>query len=471
MQNRVRNQADRVFKKFGVRKELGTSREIDRLIGEELTSFIDPSNDEAPLNALFRSRLIDHCVPEFRKIVGHVQHDQYHRFSVDAHILQAVRELGRLKKSPKLAGKLSKQLQSLNKSEWEILSFACLYHDIAKGREGDHSVEGVLVADHDLKAFGKSESFIREVAWIVEEHLILSSASFKENPSSPRTWAKLSGKGVEKRRIPILAAFTIVDIRATNPEAWTPWKERLMNEVVTNLENPESTHAIQFAKLMGEESMWVERLDSFLVSMLPAQKLAVDLKAVIEATSKGRKQRSVEADVPMKVLKSRGGQTWIRFHAATDRAGLFAHYVGALAASGLSIRHASIHTFNETGVYDWFEVKTLKTPAVIAKLVALALTKEAPLAKKPVKFDEISLASQSNEEWVVSFRGKDQQGALLQAATALFDLKAEIQWARVHTWGRQIVDTFGIKPPKDGSAADLLSSLKSQIGSQMRPEE
>jgi [protein-PII] uridylyltransferase len=453
MQNRVRNRADGVFE----------GRKLDRLIGRELTSFIDPAKPEAPLIALFRSRLIDHCVPEFRKIVGHVQHDQYHRFSVDAHILQALRELGRLRKKPKLAGRLQ---CALSKQEWEILSFACLYHDIAKGREGDHSIEGIAIAERDLKAFGKSAGFIREVAWIVEEHLILSSAAFKDNPSSPKTWMKLSLKGVEKRRIALLSTFTIVDIRATNPEAWTPWKERLLTEVVTHLENPESGPAIQLAKLKPE---WVERLDSFLVSMVPAAKIAQDLDETL---------MHAEEDRPPKILKTKGGQTWIRFHSVEDRPGLFANYVGVLASAGLSIRHASIHTFDETGVYDWFEVRTEKTLAAVTKLVALALAKSdlktaspsrapavsgAPFsapssAKKNVKFDEITLVSQASDEWIVSFRGKDQAGALLRAATVLARAGGEIRWARVHTWGRQIDDVFGIKPPS--SADDFLECLK-----------
>lgn len=441
MQNRVRNHADRVFAKLGAKKNLKGSVSLNREIGRELTSFIDPAKPEAPLNALFRSRLIDHCVPEFRKIVGHVQHDQYHRFSVDAHILQAVRELGRLRKKPRLAGQLEAQLRKLSRQDWEILSFACLYHDIAKGREGDHSVEGIAIASIDLKKFGKSAAFIREVAWIVEEHLILSSAAFRENPASPTTWAKLANKGVERKRIALLAAFTIVDIKATNPEAWTPWKERLLNEVVTNLENPEEAQAIQFAKIAPE---WVEKLDRFLIAMVPAKQLAQDLRGPND----------------LKILKTRGGQTWIRFHTADDTPGLFAHYVGALAAAGLSIRHASIHTLPEIGVYDWFEVKTEKTAAQLTKLVGLALTKTA-VASKPVKFDEITLASQTADEWVISFKGRDQAGALLQAAIWLAKNNAEIQWARVHTWGRQIDDVFGVKPL--GDAREFLARLRDQI--------
>ncbi|RYZ76564.1 MAG: HD domain-containing protein, partial [Proteobacteria bacterium] len=391
----------------------------------------------------------------------HVQHDQYHRFSVDAHILQAIRELGRLRKKPSRSGKLAAQIKTLDAKEWEILSFACLYHDIAKGREGDHSVEGIDIARQDLLAFGKSESFIKEVTWIVERHLILSAAAFRENPTSPKTWAALAEKGVAGRRIALLAAFTFVDIRATNPEAWTPWKERLLSELVTHLEKPEANSAIAFGlelKKSGLSSDWVEKLDSFLVTMVSPKKLAEDLSLYIESKSAA----ATVGDLTPIVVRTRSGQTWIRFHSREDKAGLFVKYVGALAAAGLGIRHASIHTFADLGVYDWFEVKTEKTPKQIEKLVTLALSKDLPekvskVGSGTVLFDRVSLVSDSDEEWVVSFRGKDQPGALLEAAKALLAEGLAIRWARVHTWGRQIDDVFGVEAMKDSGVIDRLS--------------
>lgn len=462
MQYRVRLKADDVF------ASLDRDASLTKMIGKKLTSILDPSNKEAPMVALIRSRLIDHCVPEFRKIVGHVQHDQYHRFSVDAHILQAIRELSRLKKSPGLAGKLAPQIKSLTPKEWEILSFSCLYHDIAKGREGDHSIEGIEIARQDLLSFGKSESFIREVTWIVERHLALSAAAFRENPTSPKTWAALAEKGVVGSRIALLAAFTFVDIRATNPEAWTPWKERLLSEIVTHLEKPEANTAIAFGeelKKIGLSQDWVEKLDSFLVTMVSPKKLGQDLALYLES----------EADLVPTVVRTRSGQTWIRFHSREDRDGLFVGYVAALAAAGLGIRHASIHTFPEAGVYDWFEVKTQKTAKQIEKLILLALSRSAaaedPAAEaqsiasnktstkqKLVLFDRVTLVASDADEWVISFRGKDQPGALLQAARALLDEGLAIRWARVHTWGRQIDDVFGVESASDLSVVERLNA-------------
>ncbi len=469
MQNRVRLRIDDVFEHHP------RDPKLTRMLGRKLTQFLDSAAKEAPMVALFRSRLIDHCVPEFRRIVGHVQHDQYHRFSVDAHILQALRELSRLRKSLGRAGKLQPLLKSLSEKDWEILSFACLYHDIAKGRQGDHSIEGIGITREDLTAFGKNEAFVREVTWVVERHLALSAAAFRENPASPQTWSSLSGKGVSGRRIPILAAFTFVDIRATNPDAWTPWKERLLAELVGNLEKPEASSAIAFAdelKARKLDSGWVEKIDPFLVTMVSPKKLVDDLEAYLHA-SKVELAGEVTGDLAPLVLRTRAGQTWIRFHSKDDKPGLFVRYVAALSRAGFGIRHASIHTFEDAGVYDWFEVKTQKTPKQIEKLLALALETNAKTeranssnaalgtakAAKPIKFDHVTLVSSGTYEWIISFRGKDQQGALLQAANALLAETLEIRWARVHTWGRQIDDVFGVKPSARVTAASLVERL------------
>jgi [protein-PII] uridylyltransferase len=247
MQNHVRLAADRVFANELSKVE---RTKLNAIVGKRMTRFLDPLRDEAPMVALFRSRLIDHCVPDFRHIIGHVQHDQYHRFTVDAHLLQVLRELKRLCRKPNRGGRLGAIVKSLNSKEREILAFSCLYHDLAKGRGGDHAIKGVELAKRDLERFGKSPSMIREILWIVEEHLAMSVAAFRENPRSPRTWQTLHDKGVAGRRTALLTIFTVVDILGTNPEAWTPWKERLLHELFVQLERPETDAMIGFVELM-----------------------------------------------------------------------------------------------------------------------------------------------------------------------------------------------------------------------------
>jgi [protein-PII] uridylyltransferase len=452
MQNHVRLAADRVFAKSLPRAERAS---LDKLIGKNLTQFLDPLSDEEPMVALFRSRLIDHCVPDFRHIVGHVQHDQYHRFTVDAHLLQVLRELKRLCRRPNRAGRLKGVVKSLSDKEREILAFSCLYHDLAKGRGGDHAIKGVELAKRDLARFGKSESLIREVLWIVEEHLAMSAAAFRENPRSPRTWRALHDKGVSGRRIALLAIFTVVDILGTNPEAWTPWKERLLHELYVQLERPETDALIGFAEMMKKSRIkdferYTEALDPFLIGSISPKVLVQDLLEVKKSS----------ADLPVKVVRVRGGtQTWVRFHSKEDRTGLFLGFVKWLAASGLGVRHASILTDTELGVYDWFEVKSTKTSAQIVKLIESAM-KSSSEKIYVVKFDSIETVASDEREWVMSFRGKDQSGALAEAARALFEAGAEIRWAKVHTWGRQLDDVFGIAPIKGKSAKEFADQLQ-----------
>lgn len=465
MQNRVRLAADSVF------AQANQSPSLDRKIGKWLTRILDPMESEEPLVAFFRSRLIDHCVPEFRRVVGWVQHDQYHRYSVDAHLLQVIRELKRLCSHPSRAGRLAGLVRSLTASEREVLAFACLYHDLAKGRGGDHSVNGVEIAEEDLERFGKSAAFIQEVSWIVREHLALSAAAFRENPSSPRTWQALHEKGVKGRRLVCLAVFTIVDILGTNPEAWTTWKERLLFDLVKQLEKPETSSMLKFVERLRRAHFqdwerYAEELDPFLIGSIPAKTLSDDIVLVRQEVQKKK------ADLPPRVVRLRGGkQAWVRFHAVEDRPGIFLNFVKRLSVSGLSVRHASIHTDPDLGVYDWFEVKTSKPSTQILKLLDAAARASVD-RQFNVRFDAIELVSKDNREWVISFRGRDQNGALAEAARALFELGLQIRWAKVHTWGRQIDDVFGVSPSvlaDNGATVDsreLIEVLVKRFGAQ-----
>ena len=451
MQSRVRIAGDKIFSD-AVADE---STELGVVVGRGLSQMISPSNDQDVLIAFFKSRLLDHCVRDFRRIVGHVQHDQYHRFSVDAHILQALRELGRVQRKPSLVGRLATEVKAMTDLDWQVLAFSCLYHDIAKGREGGHHADrGREIAKRDLQWFQKKENFIDDVCWVVEQHLTLSAAAFRENSKSKRTWAKLIEQGAIGRRLRLLSVFTVVDIRATNPDAWTPWKERLMVELVEQLRKPESGRLLDFVaayktQLSGssdiDEKMIesvADALDPFLLGSLPVKLIAQDLAEL--------RLRMLPAGVRVAALRG-GKQTWIRFHFSHDRPGLFLHLVNALTAAGLSIRHASVHTLPEVGVYDWFEVKTQKPAQAIVNHLRHAIDMPGDLtvtgcgrSHAAIYFQSVDSVGGDVDEWVISFRGRDQSGALSEAARILYSEGAQIRWAKVHTWGRQIDDVFGI---------------------------
>ena len=440
-----------------------------------LTKAVDPlQNDESTL-ALFRSRWIDLAVTDFKKIVGYVQHDQYHRYTVDAHLMQAIREMKRVAQRPTLLGRLAPIAKSLSKEDWKILGWTALYHDVGKGSGGDHSDKSVVIAQSDLVKWGVSDDSLEEIIWLIENHLELSMAAFRGNPAHPATWRMLHAKGIEGKRLLRLAIFTAVDIRATNREAYTPWKERLLAELVEYLEMPEAKRLSKLEKTLEglkETSLLsiLDRLDPFLVSSLPTVTLAKDLASASLRMTKPALHESGE-EIHVKFAKlSKSNRVWVRFQTAVDRPGLFARLARVLQAAGLSVRHASIMSDEQVGVYDWFEVKPpASLKGLEAKLQKLMTVGPSDRGVGGAKgglevFDEIECLSMSDSEWVISFRGKDSRGALLSAADAIASEGLSISWAKVHTWGRQIDDVFGVVPAQGAKTEVLLENLKRRVG-------
>ncbi|WII70983.1 HD domain-containing protein [Bdellovibrio sp. 22V] len=424
--------------------------------GKALEQVLSVKAADEFLVSVFRSRLIDKLVPEVRRLVGYVQHDQYHRFTADSHIMQACREVKRIYQKPRELGPLQFIHKELSPEDWRILSWACLYHDLAKGLEsGDHHSDlGEQIVERDFRKYGFAKGFTEEVKWMVKNHLELSQAAFRKNPKDPKVWNELREKGIEGARLLRLALFTAIDIRATNPEAWNEWKAKLLKELVLSLQSKKVQDYFDFQRWGARKKLkiapeLVEELGPVLLDSLAIKDLVDDLK----------KAESTETSLKPWVYKTRKGEIWIRFHEKRDRKGLLSDYVGQLYSLGLGIRHAAIHTIPKVGVYDWFQVTTSKSIPQIAKLL-----ENSQLGTKPVpdvRFDSIQLVSADDKEWVISFKGPDQAGLLASAARSLSDAGVSVKSARVHTWGRQVDDIFFVKT-LSGEPQELIASLKSK---------
>ncbi len=423
--------------------------------GKILKKIFDIKADDELTVAAFRSQMVSHLVPNFTKVIGLVQHDQYHRYSVNAHLLQAVREVRRIYKHPKLLGKLEFFSEKLKVTDWNILRWTALYHDIAKGQPGDHSTKGREMVLKDLKAFGFSKDFVYEVAWLVENHLILSTASFRKNPHSPKTWEYLFSRGVRGARLYRLAIFTVIDILATNPEAWNSWKENLLCEMVDTLRNPSPAKHYDFTQNLKREQLKVPEV--FLNELDPSLIEAFSQKVLIEDF---RKILSKEDLSPL-VMKDKRNRVWIRFHRKKDQAGLVLEFTRKLTSIGCNIRQAMIYTDPQMGVYDWFCVKTNKSVAVLKR--QLQLNNLGQSKSFQASFSQIDLVSWDEEEWVFSFRAKDKKGLLLTAIQSLHEEGLQISWAKVHTWGRQIDDIFGVVPKEGQAPEDILKALQGNL--------
>lgn len=419
--------------------------------GEWLKKYLDIKQDDSQTVAFFRSHLISALVPQFEPLIGLVQHDQYHRFSVDAHLMQAVREVQNIINKPSLLGALADLVSDMNKEDASLLRLAALYHDLGKGHHGPHEKVGAEFVREDFKRFGFPKEWTEEVAWLVENHLILSTAAFRKNPSSPQTWSELFKRGVRGARLLRLAIFTAIDIRATNPDAWNTWKENLLRELVRRLQDPQQERHYDFSEKLRKKGIelkgrWIENLDPALLVEIPSHRLIKDLQDILA----GKQLKPL-------VLKGQNNRLWIRFHRFQDEKGLLYQFTQSLSHMGCNIRQALIHTDDQLGVYDWFAVKTKKTIPILKKQLLHNIS-ESKL--DDCQFSRIDLISADENEWVLSFRAKDKKGLLLSAIRALYENDLEIRWAKVHTWGRQIDDIFGVLPKKTESPEQILTSLK-----------
>ena len=169
-------------------------------------------------------------IPSFGRVVGRMQYDLFHAYTVDAHTLFVVSNLRRMA-MPKYNDELpalSQIMQSLPRQELAYL--AALFHDIAKGRGGDHSELGAVDAEAFCLEQGLGRYEARLVAWLVRNHLILSITSQKKDISDPEIIRDFARRVGDQTHLDYLYVLTVADVRGTNPKLWNAWKARLFEE-------------------------------------------------------------------------------------------------------------------------------------------------------------------------------------------------------------------------------------------------
>lgn len=450
-----------------VRRTLEThSLRAGRESARALASYFNCEMSDKTVVAFFRSGLMATIFPDLRRVKGLTQHDQYHRLTVEAHTLQAVREVLRVKRKPKILGRLSQFVVKLDAHQWDVLLWSALFHDLGKGLEGDHATKGTAIVKRDMTAKGLSLRLTAQVAWMVQNHLLMSGAAFRQNPQSTSTWQWLFSQGVKGARIKLLSVFTAIDIRATNLEAWNEWKERLLFELAQALESSKASHLEQLikraqAKKINLNKNFVEALDPAVLESVKPQVLLDEYKNV----SNGR------GDLELLLVPGRKkNEYWVRFHTRTDRPGLFLEYVDTLFKAGASVLQGFIHTYEDWGVYDWFHIRSGKPTSQLRKALLMAQTVVPAVdTSVRVRFESVDLVRSDSDMAIISFRGKDQKGALLAATRSLYEAGLSIKWAKVHTWGHQIDDVFavtkstGLVSIGEGSWKDLADKLQQQF--------
>jgi [protein-PII] uridylyltransferase len=446
-----------------------------------LESGHDPDCQSATWMAILNeSGILGRYLPDWRRIVGQMQFDTYHVYTVDVHTVQCIRNLnsierGTLKEVAPVASDLIGQIQSRR-----ALYVAMLLHDIAKGRGGDHSTLGAEVALSVGPALGLSAEETEMVSWLVLHHLLLSQTAFSRDIDDPKTILDLADSIQSPERLRLLLILTVADIRAVSPKVWNGWKATLLRELYARvaevleggLSTTERDARIARVKDVVSEMLsdWTpEERDEFLSLGYPSYWLGFDPESIERhgRMIRDAKARNAPLTVHTEVLPARAVTEIVVYTA--DHAGLFSRIAGALAIAGASIVDARIHTLTDGMALDTFWIQDANggpfdTPHRLARLAALVeqalsgrLRLESEIRKAtrsmvPARMRAIHVPPRvvvdnraSNRHTVIEVNGRDRPGLLHDVTAAISEEGLQIASAHVTTYGVRAVDVFYVK--------------------------
>jgi [protein-PII] uridylyltransferase len=432
------------------------------------------------MGLLNESGILGRYLPDWRRIVGQMQFDTYHVYTVDVHTVQAIKvlntiEAGTLKEVAPVASDLIDQVQSRR-----ALYVALVLHDIAKGRGGDHSVLGAEIALHVGPALGLTAEETEMVSWLVLHHLLLSQTAFSRDIDDPKTILDLADTIQSPERLRLLLILTVADIRAVSPKVWNGWKATLLRELYARvaevleggLSTTERDARINRVKdvVSGMLVDWTpaER-ENFLTLGYPSYWLGFDPESIERHARMIRdaKSRAAPLTVHTEALPARAVTEVVVYTA--DHAGLFSRIAGALAIAGASIVDARIHTLTDGMALDTFWIQDaaggpFDAPHRLARLSALveqALTgrlrldseiRKATRSLLPGRMRAIHVPPRvvvdnraSNRHTVIEVNGRDRPGLLHDVTAAISDEGLQIASAHVTTYGVRAVDVFYVK--------------------------
>ena len=434
------------------------------------------------LHVLNETGLLGRLIPQWSRIVGQMQFDTYHVFTVDEHIIEAVRILGTLE-----AGALAEEAPVANMLVEDLQSRRALYvatllHDIAKGRGGDHSELGSEMALGICPLLGLSAEETETVSWLVLHHLLLSQTAFRRDIDDPKTILDVADTIQSPERLKLLLLLTVVDMRAVSPKVWNAWKAALLRELYTRvaevlaggLSTTERDIRVARAKdearlLLEEEGFRARETEQFLGLGYGGYWLSFDTETHLRHASMIRdaERRAAPLTVETQPLPARA-VTEVTVY-TTDHAGLFSRIAGALAIAGASIVDARIHTMTNGMALDTFWIQDaadgiFDAPHRLARLSSLveqALAGRMDLGAEIGRITRTSLARRmraihvpprvvvdnraSNTHTVIEINGRDRPGLLHDVTDAISGQGMQIASAHITTYGVRAVDVFYVK--------------------------
>jgi [protein-PII] uridylyltransferase len=452
--------------------KLRQNPEANKLFLEILTS----QDAEIILRRMNETGVLGRFVRAFGRVVAMMQFNMYHHYTVDEHLLRCIGILAEIERGGNDEFVLASDLMRKILPEHRTLLYVALFlHDIAKGRIEDHSIAGARIARVFCPRVGLSAADTDTVAWLIEQHLVMSSVAQSRDLSDRKTIENFAAVAQSLERMKLLTILTTADIRAVGPGVWNGWKAQLLRTLYYETEpvltggfsevNRAQRVAMAQAELKAELKDWpAERIDTYIARHYPAYWLKVDVPhRVAHARFVQAAEDTGKSIATSFALDAARGVTELTI-LAPDHPWLLSTLAGACAATGANIVDAQIFTTTDGRVLDTIAVSrefeqdadeirragriaetiekalsgTLKLPEVVARR-SVAKGRIKAFAIEP----EVTINNQwSNRYTVIEVTGLDRPGLLYELTATLSKLSLNITSAHVATFGERVVDVF-----------------------------
>lgn len=457
---------------------LCTCDEANKIFLQILTQTPDPTPTLRHMN---EAGVLGRFLPAFGHIVGMMQFNMYHRYTVDEHTLLAISMFHKISNNiNKDFSDISCIAQSI--SDDTLMYIALLYHDIGKGREEDHSILGARIARNDMQRFNLPSSKTSTVVWLIEHHLLMSDTAQKRDISDPQTIRLFADTVKTTERLKMLYVLSVCDICAVGPDVWNNWKGTLLAQLYTQTldlltaEYSNISHdtrvmqaQLQLKEYWRDEDICEGFIEEFIKNQYPHYWLAHTSDTQLHHA---KMIYALEYTTPNDPLVISTKQMHV--HDSTeiclctlDHAGIFSRMAGAIALTGANVIEARTFTTRNglalatfwiqdadgTSYTDNYRIETLieKIKKTLRGDILPRQVLEQKLRRKRYQNTlnipaSVTFTNQESDFYtLIEVNGRDRPGLLYELSRTLSENNIDIFSAVIATYGEHAVDVFYVK--------------------------
>ena len=461
-----------------IKKSIINSKEMNNCFLKILSSPNDPSKT---LRLMNESNILGRFIPDFQKVVGLIQYDMYHYYTVDEHTLFTIHNIhltksGLLKNISPFASEAILKIKS-----FRSLTVAMFLHDIAKGREGDHSKNGAEIAKKLCPRLGLNKNETETIAWLILNHLLLSKVAFRYDLNDRKIIENCSKIIKSPERLRLLLILTVCDIKSVGPEVWNDWKGALLHELylkimenlreklpLKNEKKEKLKYKEKFFNLMKNNNWNNDNIRKYSLNFNQRYWETFKLDTIVRHALIFKEMLSNNKKYNIKIFNKKTVEANELIVIAPDHHGLFSKIAGIVSSCGFDIVTAKIFTRNDGYAIDSFFIQDKKSKPILEKRIKenflLALEKglegnydykkelENRQQEIPIRFRKMKAPvrvfidnNTSSEFSLIEVNCKNSPGVLYIITEKLAELGVQINSASISTYGDRVVDIFYVK--------------------------